>query len=183
MNPKFFKVMALIVILSINFQNNVFGKDSKNIEDFSRKLQELRDLSMNLSTQISLLTMGVNIDSQFDRNLRFESPFLLRDISRISSLSHVYILQLNEFDPSLEIRKITGKKALEIPEKSPNYCCWKSVSIVYMQISYEIQEILKNEIIKNINYQSPQVLHSIRNILEKLQSCLKYFGDYFAEHG
>jgi len=170
--------MALIVILSINFQNNVLGNDSKNIEDFSRKLQELKDLNMTLLRQISNLKIIMVYNPKLVENL--ELPYLLTKITEINSLSHVYILQLNEFDPLLDIRKITGERALEIPEKYLNYCCWKNISLIHMEISYRIQETLKDETIKNINDLSPNILHSVKDALGKLQSCLKYFDTYFA---
>jgi hypothetical protein len=178
LNPKIFKVIALIVILSINFQNNVFGNDSKNIEDFSRKLQELRDLNITLLRQISNLKIIMVYKQKLVENLGL--PYLLTKITEINALSHVYIFQLNEFDPLLEIRRTTGEKALEIPEKSLNYCCWKNISLIHMWITYRIQETQNDETIKNINALSPNILHSVKDTLDKLQSCLKYFDTYFA---
>ncbi len=170
------KCTFLITIFIFVFQISVSGNQSNNDEQFSQNLEKLRNIDGDLSPQNSLLIDLIVNNPNFRGDLAL--GFFIRHVSEISSLSRVYILQLNTFDTTIEKR--TGQKALNIPKRSTDYCCWKNISLVHMQLSYQTQEALKDEAISNINFQSPQILHQVKSTLEKLRVCLKYFDNYFA---
>ena len=84
-----------------------------------------------------------------------------------------------KFDPFIKYR--SEDKALTIPNKSTDYCCWTNISLVHMSLSFNIQEILKDETFENLNYASPHTLHEFKRTCEKIKENLKYFDSYFAQ--
>ena len=170
------KCTFLITIFIFVFQISVYGNQSNNYEQFSENLEKLRNIDGDLSLQNDLLIDLIVNNPEFRGNLAI--GFFISNVSEILSLYHVYILQLNTFD--ITIDKKTGQKALKIPKRSTDYCCWKNISLVHMQLSYETQEILKDEAILNMNFQSPHILYQVKSTLEKLRICLRYFDNYFA---
>ncbi len=170
------KFTLLITICVLVFPIGVYGKQSNNDKQFSENLEKLRDITSDLSLQNSLLIDLVVNDPNSRGNLAL--GVFVRHVSEISSLSHVYILQLNTFDTAVEKR--TGQRALKIPKRSTGYCCWRNISLVHMQLSYETQEALKHEAILSINSRSPQILHQVKTTLENLRMCLSHFDNHFA---
>lgn len=173
------KYFFLLIVYLLTFQMGLYGKQSNSDQHFSENLEKLRSITNDLSFQNILLVDLIVNNSNFRGNLAF--ALLVTRISKISSLSGVYVNQLNTFDTVIEKR--SGQKALPIPRRSGDYCCWKSISLVHMRISYDTQETLKAEKMQNLNHQSPQILHQVKTTLEGLNACLTYFGNYFANRG
>ncbi len=169
-------LITIYILCILAFQIDLYGNELNTVQQFSENLEKLRNINSDLSTQNILLAALIVNNPNFGENS--ELVFLTRHLSAISSLSGVYIIQLNTFDTVIEKR--TGQKSLRIPKRSTDYCCWKNISLVHMTVSYNTQETLEDEAIQDLDFQSPQILHQVKSTLEKLSLCLRYFGDYFA---
>jgi len=172
---KITSIIFIIVLISAQ----VYANSDKEVKEFSLKLKQLRQLTSNYVANSTLLIALLTDDPRYKNNL--ELCFLISEASEINSLLNVFILQLNNFDPRLEKR--IGKKSMAIPDKKENYCCWKSISIIYCQLSYQIQEILKEDILNNFDISTPHILYQFKESTSKVKKCLVYFSQYFAEYG
>jgi len=174
------KCTLFITVFIFGLQISSFGNEPNNNEQFSENLENLRKIRSDLSLQRYVLIdlMVTNPAYRGNAISPSESSELIHfimNISEILSPLFIYILQLNTFDTALPV-----EEALKIPERSTDYCCWKSVSLTHTQVRYRTYEALNAKPIKNINLQTPQIFHEIKSNLEKLNVCLGYFDEYFA---
>ncbi len=174
------KYTIVITIFLVGFQISLHGNQPNNDEQFSKNLETLRKISSDLSLRQGVLIDLMVTNPAYRGNAispieSYELIHFIMDVGEILSPLHIYILQLNTFDTAPPV-----EEALKIPERSTEYCCWKSISLTHKHVRNKTYQALNAEPIKNTNLQSPQVFHEIKSNLEKLNVCLSYFDDYFA---
>lgn len=165
-------VIALILMLLFVNLSTTSNNNFTNSNDFSKNLSNLRDITQSLSDDNTFYLL-----KRLSESTDLQLLFLFQRISQIEAYVHIYIQQLNQFDSTRE-----SIVTQEIPSKNKDYCCWKVISIVHMNVSYEVQEILKDEVFRNSTYDSLIGLLELNKNLKELDATLNSFDKYFANY-
>ena len=170
------KTSRLTLILLLCIFNICMAENDANEIIISENLQKMRELSLTLRDHNLVLMKLLTQDTNFKGN-----PFIALTFehnTEVNSILHIYILQLNAFDKTLQEQ--SGKLPVPIPNQTSNDCCWSSISTVHMQLRYSIQLLLQNGIFDTLTYDSPAILLSLKNKIQELQGLVKMWDQYFA---